>query len=267
MRAVGLYLAAEEPDPFQRAKAVHDYVADRVAYDAPSLAAGRYPPQDAETVFQQRIGVCAGYARLVRAIGRAAGLEVVYVVGDARVGDQTEPTGEGHAWNAMRLDDQWYLMDATWAAGSVNGTVFTKRYSSDGFLAPPNVFGIRHFPEEPRWQLRAEPLTRGEFNRQPMLRARFYLHGFQLRSPDRSQVDTRSDFLAQVTSTGTHWLMVRAEPRGGGQAIDCGVHHGRDLDIRCVLPRAGTYTVRFFDSPRQYGESYWGAGSVVVNRR
>ena len=47
--AVGRYLAAHENDPWRLARAVHDYVADRVEYDVASYRAGVYPPQDAAT--------------------------------------------------------------------------------------------------------------------------------------------------------------------------------------------------------------------------
>jgi hypothetical protein len=46
--SVAHYLAEQETDPTLRIKALHDYVADRVAYDSDSLFAGRYPPQDAQ---------------------------------------------------------------------------------------------------------------------------------------------------------------------------------------------------------------------------
>jgi transglutaminase-like putative cysteine protease len=81
--AVGRFLAAREHDPWQLARAVHDYVADRIAYDVASYRRGVYPPQDAETTFRTRLSVCAGYAALFEAVGRAAGLTVETVVGRA----------------------------------------------------------------------------------------------------------------------------------------------------------------------------------------
>ena len=54
IESVAKYLVEAESDPVQRVKALHDYVADRIAYDAEALAAGRFPPQDAKTVFERR---------------------------------------------------------------------------------------------------------------------------------------------------------------------------------------------------------------------
>ncbi|MFY0533075.1 transglutaminase domain-containing protein [Nannocystis pusilla] len=83
--AVGRHLAASEPDPARRIKAIHDFVATHLAYDAASyLNRDVYPDQRAEAVFASRLAVCAGYANLMRAIAAVTGDEVVVVVGDAR---------------------------------------------------------------------------------------------------------------------------------------------------------------------------------------
>lgn len=105
--SVAQYIVSKESDPVQRIKALHDYVADRIAYDAESYFAGQYPPQDAETVFKTRKSVCAGYAKLLEALGKAAGEEIIYVVGDART-QTSDLSGQGHAWNAARVKGQWY---------------------------------------------------------------------------------------------------------------------------------------------------------------
>ncbi|MCA9708727.1 MAG: transglutaminase domain-containing protein [Myxococcales bacterium] len=125
IESVARYLVAREADPVQRVKALHDYVADRVAYDVPALRSGQFPPQDAESVFRRRTAVCAGSAALLAALGEAAGIEIVVVVGDARDSDGLFD-GTGHAWNAINLDGRWYLADPTWDAGHVSGDTFSK---------------------------------------------------------------------------------------------------------------------------------------------
>lgn len=101
--SVAQYIASQKKDPMLRVKALHDYVADRIAYDAPNYFAGNYPPQDAETVFQRRVAVCAGYAKLLEALGQVIGEEIVYVVGDSR-SSTTDLEGQLHAWNAARIN-------------------------------------------------------------------------------------------------------------------------------------------------------------------
>lgn len=184
---VGRYFAAHEPDPVQRLKAVHDYVADRVAYDVPALRSGRFPPQDAQTVLIQRKAVCAGYARLVKAIADAADLHVVVVVGKTRTSGDL-----GHAWNAAEIDGTWYLLDATWDAGSVDER-FTKSFRTVYFMTPPNVFLNDHYPDDPKWQLREEPLSLGDFLRRPNLEPSFSVYGFAMDAPARPEVTVEGD--------------------------------------------------------------------------
>jgi transglutaminase/protease-like cytokinesis protein 3 len=249
-----------------RVKALHDWVADRIAYDAPAYTAGTYPPQDAETVFRTRTAVCAGYARLMVELGRAIDEEIVYVVGDARVRDSV--SGEPHAWNAVRIDGDWYLMDVTWDAGHLDGSGrFVKRYETTSFLTPPEVFGLDHLPDEPEWQLRAQPLGRGEFNRQPMLRAAFFAVGLRLIEPARSQIDVDGRVKLVIDNPRGRFLLGKFRSRGGSGADGaCGVRNGRRAEILCAFPRPGAWEVSLYDGPVMYG-TYTGVGSIDVNSR
>lgn len=258
--SVGRYLAEQEKDPLRRLKLLHDYVADRIAYDVPALRAPRIPPQSAEKALREGKAVCSGYALLMQALGKAADLEIVYVVGVSRDMDGSVP-GIGHAWNAAKVDDKWYLIDVTWDAGYVDGDDFTKKYTADYLMTPPEVFGLNHLPEEPRWQLRASPIGRGEFIRQPNLRPMFYAQGFILENPTRSQVTVSDDFTMRLQNRRGRHLMVRY-----GEDQSCEVTGTAQLDVRCDLPQRGTYPVKLFVGQKQYG-SYWYAGQFEVHLR
>jgi len=143
IESVGAYLREHAPAPMERLKAVHDWVADRVAYDGPA-ATGPTPPDDAEPagVFAGRKAVCEGYARLLAAIGRAADLDVEYVLGVARLGDGTLAL---HAWNEARVDGRRVPIDVTWDSGTVDAArVFHKAYSTRYLFAAPAAFESDH---------------------------------------------------------------------------------------------------------------------------
>src|SRR5262249_36512247 len=98
IESVARYIAKHETDPTLRIKALHDYVADRVAYDSEALYSGNFPDQGAQSVFKTRKSVCAGYANLLSALAAAIGENIVVVTGYARdeaTGDKL--TGIGHA--------------------------------------------------------------------------------------------------------------------------------------------------------------------------
>jgi len=262
--SVARYLVRQEPDPWMRVKALHDYVADRVSYDVESYRARKYPPQDAETVFRTRLSVCAGYANLLAALGRAAGDEIVVVGGDARTNGR-DLTGEGHAWNAARIGGRWILLDATWDAGSLRDGRFVKQYSTEFLFTPPEVQGLSHFPDEEQWQLRHPALSRGEFLRQPLMRPRFYAEGFTLVSPDRPQVTVESVLEASILNPRHRYVLAHYERRDGGVRQDCEIEQGPSISVRCALPDAGTYRVVLFSNRQPYG-TYHQVGEIEALR-
>lgn len=158
LAAVAKYLVSQERDPFQRVKALHDYVADRVVYDVEAYRTKKFNSQQPEDVFKNRKGVCAGYANLLAAMGQAVGEEIVTVSGDAYGLGGLEP----HAWNAARIEGEWYLIDATWDAGYVRGDFFGQKYNTTWLFTPPKDFLASHIPDDPAWQLLDEPVKRGE---------------------------------------------------------------------------------------------------------
>ncbi|MBK6697101.1 MAG: hypothetical protein IPG50_33675 [Myxococcales bacterium] len=266
IEAVGKYIAEREHDPVQRVKALHDWAADRIAYNAPSLKLPRIPHEDgdAESVFRRRTGVCAGYARLLEELGKVTGDEIVYVVGDAR--SYREPMkGEPHAWNAAKINGRYYLIDATWDAGGVNSDRFEKRYSTDYLFTPAETFSLTHYPDERAWQLAEPPIEREEFFRRPALRPNFFAEGLSLKSPDRAQVAAGAFLDVLLDNPRGRFVMISYEPTYGGHQTDCrGDRRGRG--VRCEFSSTGTYDVHIFLGQEEYGR-YSHAGSVQVNAR
>src|SRR3569623_1868758 len=161
--AVGRYFASRITAPHRLAKALHDYVVLRLSYDTPtSLLKGedlaRRPSQEADAVFAAKTAVCEGYARLYTALGKAAGLDVAFVTGyirdahrrpsaDAVSDEAVKQALEGFllAWNAVKLDGQWVLVDTTWDDPvSSDGK---ENYSTTYLFTPPNLFVYDHLPE------------------------------------------------------------------------------------------------------------------------
>ncbi|MEM6989392.1 MAG: transglutaminase domain-containing protein [Myxococcota bacterium] len=248
VEAIGRYFAEREGDPVQRLKAVHDYVADRIAYDVPAFETMTFPPQDAATVLRSGKGVCAGYAQLVKALGEAAGLEVVVVVGKTRYwGDL------GHAWNAAKAGGKWYLLDATWDAGGVADHAFTKRYSSWYLMTPPDAFLTTHIPDDDKWQLREDPISLGEFMRRPDLQPEFYAWGLELRSPERGQVQTSSDTIA-VELANPNGFRVAAQIYPGQKPGKDTEHCRANADyteLQCPIKAQGPSVIVLFGPDRR----------------
>lgn len=261
IETVGRYLLAQEPDQARRIKALHDFTATHLAYDVASYRAGKIPDQSAATVFATRLAVCAGYANLMKALGDVTGDEVVVVIGDAR-NKASEVDGEGHAWNAAKVDGVWYLFDPTWDSGST-GETFEPAYRTDYLFVPPGLIGVTHFPSDPAWQLREPPLSRGEYARQPMLRPKFFAEGFGLPDEARSQVTVQRDYTLRVTNPRGRFILAKAR-REGAPEVECEVRGAELLEIRCGDLAPGTYSVELFGSRVRFG-TYQYIGELQAN--
>ncbi|MHB8872119.1 MAG: transglutaminase domain-containing protein [Myxococcaceae bacterium] len=275
LAAVARHLASAEADPLQRVKALHDYVADRVEYDAKALASGDFGDQSAEAVFRTRKAVCAGYAQLMNALGKEMGIELAFLPGQAR--QSTTGQLSPHAWNAARVGDRWLLLDVTWDSGTVEDGVFKKRYRTDYLFTAPEVFVLDHLPEESGWQRLAQPLSMGDFLRQPALNPSFFIEGLSLLSPTRSRVDADGSVVLELKNPRRVAVLGNAQRVGGGPAEKqrCSVDGVELTRVRCELPSGGAYRIELFGgqvldtqaSAAGVTRTYGMLGSIEVNNR
>ena len=286
IEAVGGYLAARIVDKRQLVKAIHDYVITRLHYDDEALAQlqrkdPHAPDQSADAVFARRAGVCAGYAHLMSALGKAAGVEIAYITGYIRdstrrlaISDDPWDTsrdaaleGVRHAWNAARIDDHWYLIDATWDDPTDHSTTTTYLFT------PPALMTYDHFPEDAKWQLRTDSISLGDFVRQPLLSPAIGALGLSLVSPTRSQITVSGE--ATIVLANPRAAAVAANARRDGSPRSetgkpCKVALGVQTTITCSLS-AGEYEVEIFAAPAratmggEYVLDY--VGSILVNSR
>ena len=265
VEALGSYIREHEPDPWLRVKALHDWVAWNIAYDFASLDDGSYPiKQTSGDVFANRRGVCAGYSNLMVALGRVTGDEIVYVRGHSREHDGSI-AGSGHAWNAARIDGQWWLIDVTWDSGHRGDDGrFARDYGTEYLLTPPAVFITTHLPDDDGWQLLPEPISRGEFTRLPMMTAAFYAEGLSFVEPMRSQVTVDERLTLPLNNPGGRSILASYAPRGGGSGTRCAVRGGGRVVIDCDFPRPGTWDVTIYTAESS-GQQHWSVGRLEVN--
>ncbi len=97
---------------FEKELALHDALCARCTYDT-DTAAGNDPLRTAPHAFTvygalvEGKAVCEGYARAMQYLLNRAGIEATVVSG-------SDSAGHAHLWNAVRLDGDWYYLDATW---------------------------------------------------------------------------------------------------------------------------------------------------------
>lgn len=96
-----LGLIPENASEYEIAKTVYTYLIDTVEYEISN------DDQSIAGALWKKKAVCAGYAGAVQYLLERLGIVCLYVEGSA-LGSQ-----EGHAWNIVQLDGQYYYLDAT----------------------------------------------------------------------------------------------------------------------------------------------------------
>lgn len=97
---------------YEKELALHDYVVAHTKYDQENYKNNTLP-EDAFTAYgilMKGTGVCEGYAKAMKMLLDAAGIENLVIIGDATDSQKTEK----HAWNLVKLDGEYYHLDTTW---------------------------------------------------------------------------------------------------------------------------------------------------------
>lgn len=148
----------------EKIRAVYYWITSNISYDVPNM----YEPNNLDSpqvkianTLRTRKGVCIHYAEVFSDIANKIGLETYIVAGYTKQFD--ELAAISHAWNVSKIDGKWFLFDATWGAGFVDGKKFTKKQNNTYFKRVPDRMIVNHMPFDYLWQLLNEPLTNREF--------------------------------------------------------------------------------------------------------
>ncbi|SEL99828.1 hypothetical protein SAMN04487910_3855 [Aquimarina amphilecti] len=115
--------------------------------------------------------MCTGYAYLIKELCYLSNITSESVDGYGRSVESNIKALDmaNHSWNAVLLNNKWYLCDATWSSGYLNEyNVFVRAYNDGYFLADPLLFGKNHFPIKQKWLLN-ENITAVSFVNAPLV--------------------------------------------------------------------------------------------------
>ena len=97
----------EEQSDVEKIRNIHDYLVYTTEYD---ISAGENVYNIYGTLINQK-AVCEGYARSCKYFLDEMGIPCIIVCG---IGKNSSGETESHAWNYVKLQDQWYALDITW---------------------------------------------------------------------------------------------------------------------------------------------------------
>ena len=142
-------LAESLPTEKEKCRAIFRWVANNIKYDYEVMNDYKKDRVDPLVVYKTKKAVCAGYASLFQAMCEEAKIKCLYITGEAK------PSAVSHAWNMVKLEGNWYVMDVTWAAGYVSGLLsgskFTKSFDETWWMADYTKAIKTHESDDSYW--------------------------------------------------------------------------------------------------------------------
>ena len=188
-----------------KARAIFTWIALNVKYDLAAYGINRQPvgfsySTQEEKIAKQKImredlalktirskkAVCEGYSTLFAVVADKAGLEAVIIPGTSKSHPAHIGKGPGasdHAWNAVKINGEWKLLDTTWASGVVTGEkpAFVFKFNDGYFFAEPDVFFLNHFPDDKQWLLTKK--TGDDFANLPLYYGNYLMGDYEFLTP------------------------------------------------------------------------------------
>ena len=132
---------------YEKALSIFDWIAVNTNYDNANVASifredptayyTRFCAYYLEGVFIQKIAVCDGYSKAYSLMCNMEGIDCIRITGEAG--------GGLHAWNKVRIDENYYIVDITWTESRVD--LEQEEYlTHEYFLVADKFIENSHYP-------------------------------------------------------------------------------------------------------------------------
>ncbi|MBU1012259.1 MAG: hypothetical protein KKG99_04585 [Bacteroidetes bacterium] len=173
--SVANYIRSEFKHPEDQLKGAFYWIATNIDYAVEDLNRDLlYESNQAliNDALRKKRGVCQAFAEIFSELAIKLGFDSYVISGYSRQNEQVI-TSSGHAWNAVKIKENWYLFDPTWAAGyfqvkssnsKLNKSNYVKKFSPEYYKVKPSEFIKTHMPFDPIWQLSENLISYRDFD-------------------------------------------------------------------------------------------------------
>lgn len=137
-----------------------------------------------ETILKRR-AVCEGYARTLAKVCSLLNIKNEIITGYVRTSINVinKPIAQpNHAWNAVKINNKWIYIDATWGAGAEFNGKWIKKFSSYYYDIPKRSYFKTHLPDETVWKLKVGRIDKETFYKQPIYSNSFLNSNIELNN-------------------------------------------------------------------------------------
>lgn len=248
----------------EKARVMYRWITKNISYDTHAFFSGNLGDMSAGNVLKTMKGVCDGYAQLFAALAQSMGLDAQRIVGNSKgygyvVGSRIEGPAN-HAWNAIKIDGVWQLVDCTWGAGYIDAQKkFVERFNDYYFMTPADQFVYDHFPDEPEKQFLSPPVSKETYQGLANVQPLFFLYGLRLVSHREGVIRANKRLDVVIDAPVDVKLLVQLMRDGQAQdpSLTYVYRNGNEATLTALFSESGTFILRLFVKQRGgFGRQY-----------
>ena len=159
------YLTQSAKNDSEKLQLIYQWIIHNISYDKAAINNKRINHNN-QDILNRKKAICWGYSTLLKAMCDQADVPAVIITGYAKDSFQQVPFLKypNHAWNAVQINGEWQLVDATWDSGLLGKvSEFALKFQQDYYCTPPEYFLTNHLPTIPQWQLIDCPIQVADF--------------------------------------------------------------------------------------------------------
>jgi transglutaminase/protease-like cytokinesis protein 3 len=174
------------------------WITENIEYDIEAFLKEDPRAAQLDYVLKNKKAICSGYAWLLKYFCDAFTIECDVVNGYARSGKKYISLNQSdlrinHAWNAVKINDCWRLIDPTWAAGYMDDAdeerpKYIKGFNELYYFTDPGRLILNHLPKHNKFQFLTKLVTEPNFKKWPLFMSGYLKSGIQKIYPDTSLI-------------------------------------------------------------------------------
>ena len=136
-------------------------------------------------IMREQKAVCSGFSLIFKELCDLSGIESHVIKGVTKVNASeinSNKNIKNHAWNAVKINNEWKLLDITWSTGfqDLKTKSWVKDFDDTYFFMNPEHFLTSHYPEYSKWQLTEHKINRTTFFSSPIFYPKYFESGIKL---------------------------------------------------------------------------------------
>lgn len=182
-----------------KVRAAFYWISENISYNYQAVNDRTYRSKDITMLIQSGQALCSGYSNLMEYCCHKFGIDCVTINGTGRslytdIILDPQRLSNDHSWNAVKINGQWKLLDATWGSGYTDYAtgVYHKSRNEKYFLSDPSFFIYKHLPVKPEWQLLDTTVSATRFCNWPFIDEGYFTNNLSAVYPFQLRIDRKA---------------------------------------------------------------------------